>query len=369
MRCVPPRLRLSPLRCPPRQTAVARSSAARRRSSGAAGFTLIELIIALVLLALMSSLMFGSLSMAARSWDGGEAKAEAVSAMRQAQSFLREQLAAELPLRVKKAAELPLMFGGERDEIRYAAALPPRVQRGRRVFLPAGGDRATATSRSSCWSARFPIRRPRRIRNSVRRRPLRCSPTTSPSCMCRISGATRMPPTSTRRRWRDQWDDPQRLPLLMRIDVIAGQGPAVADARRRAAPRARIRMRVVRPDPQPLRGDRLMRARRSSERGIALIAVLWLTILLTVIASGFAFSMHGEAVAARNALSLAQARAAADGAVERTAFELTRPRNLPDVWQRGRLAADMGRRRGEAHDAGRSTRRRASTSTPRAIRC
>jgi general secretion pathway protein K len=60
---------------------------------------------------------------------------------------------------------------------------------------------------------------------------------------------------------------------------------------------------------------------------------LWLTILLTVIASGFAFSMHGEAVAARNALSLAQARAAADGAVERVAYELTRPRNLPDVWQ------------------------------------
>jgi general secretion pathway protein K len=71
----------------------------------------------------------------------------------------------------------------------------------------------------------------------------------------------------------------------------------------------------------------------SRERGIALIAVLWLTILLTVIASGFAFSMHGEAVAARNALSLAQARAAADGAVERTAFELTRPRNLPEVWR------------------------------------
>ena len=69
-----------------------------------------------------------------------------------------------------------------------------------------------------------------------------------------------------------------------------------------------------------------------TQDGIALIAVLWLTVLLTVIASGFAFSMHGEAVAARNALSLAQARAAADGAVERTAFELIRPRNLPDVW-------------------------------------
>ncbi len=66
-------------------------------------------------------------------------------------------------------------------------------------------------------------------------------------------------------------------------------------------------------------------------RGIALVLVLWLTVLLTVIASGFAFSMRGEALATRNALSLARARAAADGAIERAAYELQRPR-LPDAW-------------------------------------
>jgi general secretion pathway protein K len=70
-----------------------------------------------------------------------------------------------------------------------------------------------------------------------------------------------------------------------------------------------------------------------SQRGIALIAVLWLTVLLTVIASSFAYSMRGEALAARNTMSLAQARAIADGAVERMAFELSRPRNLQDVWR------------------------------------
>lgn len=69
-----------------------------------------------------------------------------------------------------------------------------------------------------------------------------------------------------------------------------------------------------------------------NERGIALIAALWLTVLLTVIASGFAYSMRGEALAARNAISLAQARAAADGAVERVAFELSRPRGHPQAW-------------------------------------
>jgi general secretion pathway protein K len=71
---------------------------------------------------------------------------------------------------------------------------------------------------------------------------------------------------------------------------------------------------------------------RARESGIALIAALWLTVLLTVIASGFAFSMRGEALAARNALSIAQARAAADGAVERTVFELSRPRNIGGAW-------------------------------------
>lgn len=59
---------------------------------------------------------------------------------------------------------------------------------------------------------------------------------------------------------------------------------------------------------------------------------LWLTVLLTVLASGFAFSMRSEALAARNAVSLARARALADGAVERTAFELMRPQ-ISGVWK------------------------------------
>ena len=172
--------------------------------------------------------------------------------------------------------------------------------------------------------------------------------------------------------WRDRWDDRQRLPLLMRIDVKPVKGPAwptlVVEPRR--APESLRVLRSVRATAAWGRADaRAPASPAARQQGIALIAVLWLTILLTVIASGFAYSMHGEAIAARNALSLAQARAAADGAVERTAFELTRPRNLPDVWQAdgsGRTWAD-----GEIKLTAwaQSTKRRASTSTPRAIRC
>ena len=60
--------------------------------------------------------------------------------------------------------------------------------------------------------------------------------------------------------------------------------------------------------------------------------MLWLTVLLTVIAGSFAYGMRTEALAARNTVSLAKARALADGAVNRTIFELMRPRLTPDVW-------------------------------------
>ena len=73
-------------------------------------------------------------------------------------------------------------------------------------------------------------------------------------------------------------------------------------------------------------------AGRKHQCGIALILVLWLTVLLTVIGGSFAYGMRNEALAARNTLSLAQARGLADGAIYRTVFELMRPKTLADVW-------------------------------------
>ncbi|HEX7327306.1 MAG TPA: hypothetical protein VF428_02060 [Casimicrobiaceae bacterium] len=86
---------------------------------------------------------------------------------------------------------------------------------------------------------------------------------------------------------------------------------ARAALRHYAAPRRR---------PAPRR-----RAAPRRQSGIALIMALWLTVLLTAIASGFVFSMRTDALSARNAISLAQAQEVADGAVMRTAFELMRP--------------------------------------------
>lgn len=80
-----------------------------------------------------------------------------------------------------------------------------------------------------------------------------------------------------------------------------------------------------------LYGGLVMR-RRDRCGGIALVLVLWITVMLTVIGGTLAYSMRSEVFAARNSVSLAQARHLADGAVDRTAFELLRPRT-PEAWK------------------------------------
>ena len=54
-------------------------------AAGARGFTLVEILVALTLFALMGSVLMGSLRLAGRSWDTGEAKIAQVSEMRQTQ--------------------------------------------------------------------------------------------------------------------------------------------------------------------------------------------------------------------------------------------------------------------------------------------
>ena len=62
-----------------------------------------------------------------------------------------------------------------------------------------------------------------------------------------------------------------------------------------------------------------------SERGVALVIVLWITVLLATIAMNMGQDSRTESLLVRNQLALAKARALADGAVERAMYEHLRP--------------------------------------------
>ena len=68
------------------------------------------------------------------------------------------------------------------------------------------------------------------------------------------------------------------------------------------------------------------------QRGVALVIVLWITILLATIAVGMSQDSRTQTLLTRNQLALAKARALADGAVERAMYEHLRPQSPEKIW-------------------------------------
>lgn len=187
-----------------------------------AGFTLIELMVALLLLALISSILYGSLSLSATSWDRGEAKAEQATDMRQTTEFLRQALAAEHPLRLHKAVDQPLVFAGASDSLAFAAATPGRVGGGIyyfRIALAPGGDSSSKLLLSRAIPDYSALKPPSFDGADA-------SVLADGVAQIKFSYFGRDPDANdaVEPNWRDRWDDPQILPLLIRMDVKMAKG-------------------------------------------------------------------------------------------------------------------------------------------------
>jgi general secretion pathway protein J len=97
----------------------------------AAGFTLIEVLIAMTLLSLMVVLLFSSLSIGAKSWQQGETKIADVNEVAVVQQFFNHHLAHAVPQwnDFDPEKERVFSFQGKQDSLQFVSAFPASAER------------------------------------------------------------------------------------------------------------------------------------------------------------------------------------------------------------------------------------------------
>jgi len=105
--------------------AIARQDASLQLSRHCAkGFTLLEIMVAMVVLSLIMSTAFGALRMGERSWEAGLARSTETETLRTVAGVLQRQFNQILPLTWIENAQTFISFSGDQQQLRFIAPAP-----------------------------------------------------------------------------------------------------------------------------------------------------------------------------------------------------------------------------------------------------
>ena len=196
-----------------------------------AGFTLLEMLIGLTLLGVLLILIYSALNIGLRAWDTGDQRASEASHQRIVQSFLRRELAQVFPIRWRGIAESRIAFEGSNKDIKFVTALNLGAsvkegglqwghlyladdttadgKRRQSLFL----KRASFDLHAKDWSG-LDEAKPTRLIEGVK------------EIGISYFGAEN---DTTDAKWADEWNLPQRVPLLVKISLKTDLGRDVPD--------------------------------------------------------------------------------------------------------------------------------------------
>jgi general secretion pathway protein J len=184
------------------------------------GFTLIEVLLATVLLAAGLSLAFATLVAATKTANRGEVIAEHSERIRAVEGFLRARISATraVPFAFDSATSLPQRFLGEPDRMRFVADLPDYLGRGGPYLhdftVAADGDETQITL------ALAQVLAGEQIEESEPRPPeLLVDGLKSARFRYRALGDD-----NTLGEWSDRWERAEQLPLLVEITLTDSDG-------------------------------------------------------------------------------------------------------------------------------------------------
>lgn len=224
----------------------------RRGSAGlAAGFTLLELLVALTLLALVMTLAAGGLRLGARSWTAGVARSAVAEDFRTGHRLLRDLVAGLRPAVIDRGGRAAYVFAGEAGRLRLVAPLPlsAGVPGDQLIWLEVAEDVAGQALRLT-WRPFAGLDddlTPPGTEDSLR--------------LFAASGTIRFAyrGVGSEAGWMESWDAPDDMPQLIRLDMAPGRPSDTAWPALVLAPRIEAEHDCVQPRDTGLRQCRLDR--------------------------------------------------------------------------------------------------------------
>ena len=195
----------------------------RSRPVRARGFTLIEVLLATVLLAAGMALAFAAVRSTLAISSRGEAIASGNERMRAVEGFLRRRLVSAMPLPLQRDALSgnAKVFTGTPQQLRFVANVPNYLGRGgpylHTLEVSGNGDKqelriGLTLLQNGELLEENPPRGSELLADDLKQVKLR------------YRGAD--PNTGAMGRWQDSWDLPGRMPALVSIEITPAGGPA-----------------------------------------------------------------------------------------------------------------------------------------------
>jgi general secretion pathway protein J len=186
-----------------------------------AGFTLVEVVVAMVLVGAIMTLVYSGLSFALRSWDAADVNGRRTADLRLGENFLRRELTELFPMRWKDPLVVKMAFDGGTGHLRFVSSRPAGLQLGGLSLV----------------GVQVEENREKRSRDLVM---LRAMPDHEAVDFGPLEGAERhvlMPGVERVEfayfgsenefadpKWHDTWQFPGRIPEMVRMRVRLGDG-------------------------------------------------------------------------------------------------------------------------------------------------
>jgi general secretion pathway protein J len=194
---------------------------------GARGFTLIEMVVALVLLGTMMVLLYDGLTFALRSWDAGDTNGRRTADRRIGENFLRREMAEVFPMRWKDPATLRYAFEGGRQVLHFVSSRPAGATVGGLSLVGvAVEDDPKVTGRHDLMMRRAMVDPDAADFSAL--------DAATPSILVEDVASVDFSYFGAENdfadpQWTDEWKYPARMPVMVRMSIKASDGTALPD--------------------------------------------------------------------------------------------------------------------------------------------